>query len=129
MDKAHNYEDAAYGFSGKKVRRRKSVPKWVGGYPLQIVCPQGVTYVIEAPEVGVVKIGRTKNLAKRYAELSTSSPEILRVSRVIKGEWHESVLHRNLKQFRGKGEWFVFSDEVRDYLNRYWRGDTYFQPI
>lgn len=69
-----------------------------------------VTYVVRAGSDGHVKIGRTRNLAKRIDALQTGAAHPLVTLRVIAGD-HERYLHIACTAFRVQGEWFAPSDE------------------
>jgi hypothetical protein len=75
-----------------------------------------VTYVIHAPSVGKVKIGRTTNLSSRLSTLRTGSPVHIEVYRVYtnEDEVSEEYLHKKFERHRLHGEWFddVILDEL-----------------
>lgn len=61
-----------------------------------------------------VKIGITRNVAKRVASLQTGSAMPLVVLNTMPGgEKTESILHAALAAYRQSGEWFKLCDEVR----------------
>jgi len=73
------------------------------------------TYFIQSVCGGPIKIGHSRNPAKRVKVLSASSPVALRVVGVIQGN-QEEVLHRRFRQFRLHNEWFKVHNELVDYI-------------
>ena len=64
-------------------------------------------YFLEAPSVGLVKIGVAQDLKKRLKDLSLSSPVSLRLLKSISGgPKHEAALHLMFDEHRSHGEWF-----------------------
>lgn len=71
-----------------------------------------VVYALGTPGHQTVKIGTTKNLAKRIADIQRMSPVPLRVLWTYPGGHEvESYLHRHFKAFRSHGEWFTFESD------------------
>lgn len=73
----------------------------------------GWVYFIEA-ENGLVKIGRSDSIEKRYAELTTMSPVHLRLQHAIAASNYvaaEAWLHSQFAIKRDHGEWFGLSPE------------------
>lgn len=69
--------------------------------------PRSVVYFIEAKATGLVKIGTTRDLAKRLQMLRCHSHCPLHVVKVIAGERKvEAELHRRFAAHRSHGEWF-----------------------
>lgn len=67
----------------------------------------GHTYLIQAGEGGLVKIGSTFNAPEaRLKELQTGSSEPLRLVKVLSGAHLEGRLHARYAPFRTRGEWF-----------------------
>jgi hypothetical protein len=71
------------------------------------------TYVIEAVDQGLIKIGKSTDVDRRFEELQVASPHELRVLVVWNGD-RESRLHKQFNAHRVGGEWFRYTDEVRD---------------
>ncbi len=99
----------------KVPEKSSEPPKWLksldeGKLLSDVVPPQGkggVVYFIEAPATGLVKIGKTTDLQKRFAALSTQSPTPLRVLKTIPGySDEERALHERFAKHRRHGEWF-----------------------
>jgi hypothetical protein len=67
-----------------------------------------VTYFIQAVHGGPIKIGRSTRayLPKRLAALQTGNPDPLRITHVLDGD-HEARLHREFRNERLSGEWFM----------------------
>lgn len=68
-----------------------------------------VVYVLGAPDSNTVKIGRTANLSKRFAEIQRMSPVPLSILWTTPGgSTLETRLHRHFAHLRSHGEWFAF---------------------
>lgn len=81
--------------------------------PAKAKRPSEWTYFVMAPDVGMVKIGRTQNLWARFGSLQGSSPVRLIMWTACKhDESLEPKLHQALDEYRSNGEWFLPSDEV-----------------
>lgn len=63
------------------------------------------TYFIAKGWPGPIKIGKSKNPAKRLRQLQTASPERLHLVAYIEGDV-EKELHRRFHGDRIRGEWF-----------------------
>jgi hypothetical protein len=72
-----------------------------------------VVYFIRS--AGYVKIGATKNVVRRMAELLVPDPELLATEPGYFAR--ETELHRHFKNLRFRGEWFHLKDELRAYIN------------
>jgi Meiotically up-regulated gene 113 len=75
----------------EKGRRRHGVRYW--------------TYLIRGELTGLIKIGRSHNIIKRFRSLKTSSPDVLSLVGVIVGDY-ERTLHLRFQKYRVRGEWF-----------------------
>lgn len=65
---------------------------------------------------GEVKVGTTRNLAKRFSELQTGSPDTYLIFGTMPGnKVVERILHKKWKPYHIRGEWFTFSDEIRQF--------------
>lgn len=79
-------------------------------------------YVVHAPEVGMVKIGRTRHLRKRMSSLRNSSPVPVYLVSWVLSEWGEGerlemAAHDHFSKHRRHGEWFQVSPhEVYQFL-------------
>ena len=74
--------------------------------------PIEVVYVIGTPGSNTVKIGRSVNLKKRFADLRRMSPVPLVILWSHPGGSElESKLHRHFGEIRSHGEWFTFTDD------------------
>lgn len=77
-------------------------------------------YFIQAKHNDLIKIGVTKNIAKRFKGLQNMSPVKLNLIRVIYGdEQDEQRLQEILKDSRAHGEWFKASDSVKSVIDYY----------
>jgi hypothetical protein len=76
---------------------------------------------------GQVKIGRAANTLTRLRQLQTGNPRQLRVALALplgyeflgnmkSGEWDEAALHRRFSRERVRGEWFRFSDDIKQFI-------------
>lgn len=74
---------------------------------------------IGKPYTTHVKIGFTsKNPFARMKDLQTGCPFVMEMLGYILGNMeHESELHRVLAEYRQTGEWFEYSDYVRQIIN------------
>ena len=67
-------------------------------------------YIIQSDLTGMIKIGRSKDPAKRLKQLQTGNPNKLKLIACFEGEgWKEKILHERLEKFRLQGEWFSYS--------------------
>jgi hypothetical protein len=80
---------------------------------MQDSTPEAVVYAIQVVNTRYIKIGTTTNLTNRLASLQTGSPFLLEVVATWPGNKQlESVLHRELAQFRINGEWFNVDEQI-----------------
>lgn len=78
------------------------------------------TYFIAAPDVAMIKIGKTVNLAKRLAAIQSHCPVQLQVACEIDyDDGLEGRIHKHLKEYRSHGEWFHAEKEVVDFMRGY----------
>jgi len=74
-------------------------------------------YFIRESDRERVKIGLSENPKKRIKALQTSSPTKLDLLKVIEGdETKEYYLHNKFKDYHIKGEWFLLSHELLNYI-------------
>ncbi len=76
----------------------------------------GHTYVILYPSVGVVKIGQAVYYAERVEQVRNMSPVPTEVVCAFAGLHHEKELHKKFAHLRQRGEFFTYSDELREHL-------------
>lgn len=76
-----------------------------------------LTYIIQREDGGPVKIGKAVRLMNRISELQTSVPSKLVLVYLSIGD-KEKELHQKFKSHRIRGEWFSWSDEVREFCLR-----------
>lgn len=67
--------------------------------------PQTRTYIVRHPLTGMIKIGRTADVAGRIKSLQTGAGAILATLAVIDGDQEQS-LHKRFADLRRHGEWF-----------------------
>lgn len=72
-------------------------------------------YFILSPEANSVKIGYTKeNAKKRLMELQTGNNTFLTLIALIEGNFNkEKELHQEFIEYRQSGEWFYFGEKIR----------------
>lgn len=79
-------------------------------------------YVIHAVELPHYKIGRTKNINKRFYDLQFGIPidlEIITVHFTPYSHQLEELLHKRFREARrGKSEWFLLSDKDIEFLQQ-----------
>lgn len=79
----------------------------------------GVCYFVQRDD-GLVKIGFTSNLPKRYRELQlTVSPNIVLLGSVRASMHYEKRLHKMFATQRVEGEWFFRSDLLILYIRAF----------
>lgn len=70
-------------------------------------------YFVRAGADGPVKIGLSRDVAKRLTKMQTDTPAKLVLLGVVAGEGEaERALHAELAAYRLNGEWFAPSEEV-----------------
>jgi hypothetical protein len=74
-------------------------------------------YLLEAVGYGTVKIGRSRDLRARLRSISTNHFAELRVLGICRGGSKERKLHRLMREFHIRGEWFAWNDESRLHLD------------
>lgn len=76
-----------------------------------------VVYFIQCGDSGPVKIGQTRNVLKRLAELQSSHHETLVVRCALPlVDGLEAHLHRSFEAQRIRGEWFRFEGGLVEFL-------------
>lgn len=75
-------------------------------------------YALHALETDFVKIGCAKNFEKRFAKLQTDCPYELKLLALAgdAGFLFENTIHRTLKAFHVRGEWFSLNASERERL-------------
>lgn len=82
---------------------------------------------VKSPTCGTeyIKIGKTtKSLLERFAAHSTGSPYVLNIHRTfrfkekITAALHENELHKKMRDYLVKGEWFIYNEESIICLNK-----------
>jgi hypothetical protein len=67
-----------------------------------------------------IKIGRSKSVGARFRSLEIGNPNDLQlIACVDGGSSEEKAIHRELEQFRLRGEWFADCAQVREAIDRY----------
>ena len=66
-----------------------------------------IIYFIEAIGLGLVKIGKTTDLQRRFRGISSNCPVPIQVLKWVPGySDEEKTLHKRFKEYRRHGEWF-----------------------
>lgn len=90
---------------------------------------ENYVYFLLAPEVGAVKIGKTRNLLQRLQALQTGCPVRLSLLGWVPGySVEEKVLHRYFDNLWLLGEWFSHSDPLIRYIEIQGRLNQYVNP-
>jgi hypothetical protein len=77
-----------------------------------------VIYFILNSESNHIKIGYSVNPLKRIKALQTGNSSNLEIITVIEGDIKfERILHFNFKKYNIKNEWFIYSEEIKEFLN------------
>lgn len=72
-----------------------------------------VVYFVQAGAGGPIKIGVASNMSQRLCALQTGSPDLLSLLATLPGTTKDEMrLHRLLRSFRHRGEWFRPAPEV-----------------
>jgi hypothetical protein len=79
----------------------------------------GYIYFLLAERLDAVKIGYTrKSIEKRMKECKTWSPYEYDVLKIIEGTMLQEVaLHKRFVKYKLRGEWFQYSDELKDFID------------
>ena len=74
-----------------------------------------MVYFIKANNI--IKIGYADDPSKRIPSIQTSSPYELEVLLIIEGNYDkENELHKRFQIYRTSGEWFEYSEELKQYI-------------
>ena len=79
-------------------------------------------YFIHNINQGLVKIGKTNDAPRRFKEISNYSFDPLSVLLEIETDDAcalERALHRKFSRWRIKGEWFKYSDAIKEYIQEH----------
>lgn len=80
---------------------------------------RGVVYFITDEKREYIKIGRTTDLKKRLTQLQTGSPiDLILDYHVLSNDVvsTENRFHEKFSKHRKRGEWFIYSDEIKDFI-------------
>ncbi len=76
-------------------------------------------YFIQCEDNGLIKIGFSNDIEKRFNSLRTQSPARLKLLKHMEGGVElEAKLHNKFKKYRHHGEWFEPSKEILRYIER-----------
>ena len=78
------------------------------------------TYFVLNETRGTVKIGKSFDVGKRLPSIQTGSSDELRVICIAPdvGPFSERALHERFKKYRIRGEWFSYSEEIKQYCDQ-----------
>lgn len=72
----------------------------------------------ELADGSLIKIGITNNPTRRLRQVQTGYPNPLHFKLLVPGDRrHESLLHHMWRHQRKTGEWFVYSQEIGEFIN------------
>lgn len=84
-------------------------------------------YFVACPPANAVKIGHTRklhygtidsNAYSRMASMQSACPFALEMLAVCEGDLaREQELHRRFRHLRLRGEWFLLTEEVREFIS------------
>ena len=81
-------------------------------------------YFIQPEGESTVKIGYTKNIKNRIAELQTSNARELKVLLLLPGRLEEEEkYHVMFSDDKVRGEWFYLSTEIKDFIKSMYNND------
>lgn len=76
-----------------------------------------MVYFLTTEKQESIKIGFSNDPYKRLATLQTSHPDKLYYLRILEGDISiEKNLHNKFKHLRINGEWFLYDQEILDYI-------------
>lgn len=75
-----------------------------------------ITYVLEYPGTHLIKIGQAKYYQDRISQLRNGSPIEPKPICAFLGAKHEHDMHKRFAHLRVRGEFFHYTQEVRDFL-------------
>lgn len=81
-------------------------------------------YFMIAEKAGRIKVGLSRDVPRRLAQMNAHSPELIRVHGVIEcgslreARQLEAWLHREFQEHRAHGEWFDLAPQIRMGINR-----------
>jgi hypothetical protein len=109
-----NAAEIIKSIKGDRWRRKVAVPK-----PIQIefsnLEPGELVYFLYS--AGLIKIGYTRDIYKRFADLKNMGGAPAQLIAVVPGNKNcEKSLHHIFKADRKHGEWFQISADIRRYL-------------
>lgn len=75
-------------------------------------------YFIACGKLGMVKIGVSSDPKKRLSGIQTAFPFPLEIVKTISQTHHtESHLHQKFSKYRKTGEWFHYSEEIKNFIS------------
>lgn len=100
---------------GKRIRKRRA----------------GWIYVLQeaGDKAGPVKVGFANDVLKRIAQLQTGNHRPLHIVKMFHGDSKlEAALHRSFRHEKLAGEWFEYSEDVRQTLSMFEDKGSYDEP-
>ncbi|MDJ0634057.1 MAG: GIY-YIG nuclease family protein [Xenococcaceae cyanobacterium MO_188.B29] len=89
-----------------------------------IISTKEFIYFILNPDSNAVKIGRTKNIAKRLNSLQVANPVELRLLKTVQvnsgkeAKKTEELFHNKFANLRLLGEWFRFEQKLQEFIEQ-----------
>ena len=74
------------------------------------------TYFVQGALTGLVKIGKTQTMGRRFLAIQSVSPDIVCLLKVV-SEDREAEYHKRFAHLRQHGEWFTPAPELLDFIN------------
>lgn len=76
-------------------------------------------YFIQQGSSDLIKIGCSKNVARRFRELQTGSPHTFLLLGVMEGDRDkEKEIHTKFTHLRQKGEWFKLNHDLSSFISK-----------
>ena len=97
----------------------EDVANWIGyTLPERDFTRYTNVYFIHCEQAGRIKIGSSTNVNRRLSGLQTACPLPLELLLAINyvPTIYEYLLHERFKEDREHGEWFVFSDKIKTFV-------------
>jgi Rha family phage regulatory protein len=102
------------GFTGKKAQR--FILNYIFNAELLYEESKVFTYFILNPMNNLIKIGRTKNIDDRLSTLEKMNGCTLKLLLIINNNC-EKEMHIKFKKYRKFGEWFIYSQEIKNFID------------
>jgi len=74
-------------------------------------------YFVQGEKTGLIKIGMTENMERRFKTIQASSPDDLEILALIKTNQGDGIYLRAFADYRIRGEWFRPTGELMSFLS------------